>query len=180
MIRMRIQLRRLFLLSLCLLLLVAAGARATTVAEEPELKAAFVYNFTLFTTWPQSVQSLRICVLGEAPFVQPLKRYEGRNANGAMVGVEHVKSALEARGCQVLFIDKSEHERIGAINKALAGAPVLTVTEEGNLNPQSVHILLVKDGDRIVFDINQATAAAAGLGFSFKLLKLARKVHEGK
>lgn len=177
---MRIHLRRLFLPSLCLLMLVTAGARATTVAEESELKAAFVYNFTLFTTWPQSVQSLRICVLGEPTFVPPLKRYEGRNANRAMVGVEHVKSAQEARACQVLFIDKSEHERIGAINKALAGAPVLTVAEAGDLNPQSVHILLVKDGDRIVFDINQAMATAARLEFSFKLLKLARKVHEGK
>jgi hypothetical protein len=177
---MRIHLRRLFISSLCLLLLVVAGARATTVAEEFELKAAFVYNFTLFTTWPHAVQSLRLCVFGDNTFIQPLRRYEGRNANGAMVGVEHVKSAIDARGCHVLFIDKSEHERIGSINRALAGAPVLTVAEAGNLNIQSVHILLVKEDDRIVFEINQVAATASGIDFSFKLLKLARKVHDGK
>jgi hypothetical protein len=165
--------------SLCLLMVATAGASAATMGEESELKAAFVYNFTLFTTWPQAIQSLRVCVLGEPTLVLPLKRYEGRSANGMMVRVDHVKSATEARSCQVVFIDSSEHENIGSINKVLAGAPALTVAEAGKVTAASVHVLLVRDDDRISFEINQTAAKASGLNFSFKLLKLARKVHEG-
>jgi len=109
------------------LLFAAFGAHAATVPEAPELKAAFIFNFSLFTTWPKMNQSLRICVLGEDTFVPLLKKYEGRQVQGATVRVDHVFSPQEARSCQVLFIDASEYEHIAAITSELQGMPVLTV-----------------------------------------------------
>lgn len=160
-----------------MLLATTLGGYAASVAEESELKAAFVYNFTLFTTWPQTSRNLRMCILGNVSYATQMETYNNRNVYGATVLVEPVQSANEARNCQVLIIGVSEHEQLGNINKALKGAPVLTVTESGNFNPDAVHILLIKHNDRMVFDINQTAATAAGLSLSFKLLKLARKVY---
>ncbi len=160
-----------------LLLFVAFGARTATVLEDPELKAAFVFNFSLFTSWPKMSQSLRICVLGEDTFVPLLKKYEGRQVQGATVHVDHVLSPQEARSCQVLFIDASEYEHIAAITSELQGTPVLTVAEAGILDPRAVHIMLLQANGRMAFEVNQTSAAADGLNLSFKLLKLARKVY---
>lgn len=160
-----------------MLLAATFGAYAASVAEESELKAAFVYNFTLFTTWPQTNRNLRMCLLGDVSYAAQMETYKKRNVYGATILIEKVQSANEARTCQVLIIGVSEHDQIGNINKALKGAPVLTVTEAGNLTPDTVHILLIKHNDRMAFDINQTAATASGLVLSFKLLKLARKVY---
>ncbi len=169
---------RFLLAGTALLLLVASfGARAASVAEEVKLKAAFVYNFSLFTTWPNMNHTLRICVLGGGTFVPLLKKYEGRQVQDAVVRVDQVLSAKEARACQVLFIDSSEHERIDSIVKELEGSPVLTVADYGKPSSNPVMILLTQDNDRFAFEVHQTAATAAGLSFSFKLLKLARKVY---
>lgn len=167
-----------FLYVCCGLLLLPVGSCfAADSLEVCQLKAAFIYNFTLFVTWPQSHHNLRMCVLGESSFLQQLQAYEGRKVNGAILSVEPTLTAYEARGCQVLVIGSSEQEQLGHIKKILEGAPVLTVAESGNFSTDSVHILLTKQNDRIAFDINQTAATASGLGLSFKLLKLARKVY---
>lgn len=160
-----------------LITLLTTNAHAASVAEESELKAAFVYNFTLFTTWPQTTPVLDICVLGGNTYLTLLKKYEGRIVNKATVQVKRVGSASEARGCQVLFIDSSEHEHIDNINRALQDVPVLTVAESGKLSPYSVIILLVRNQDRVTFEINQNAATDRGLTLSSKLLKLAGKVY---
>ena len=109
------------MLFVCLGLLflpLAANAYAANKAEETELKAAFIYNFSLFATWPQSSPNLRLCILGADRYTALLSRYEGRIVQGATIHVEKVPSALEARNCQILFLDTEEQE-IEAINKTL-------------------------------------------------------------
>lgn len=159
------------------LMLAPLDAHAATVAEESELKAAFVYNFTLFTYWPKTVPALRMCILGDINYANDIKTYHGRNINGTELTVERVLSAKEGIGCQVLLIHAKDQAEINSINQELNGAPVLTVMESGNFTPDSAKILLVKNNERMSFEINQTAATAAGLRFSYKLLKLARKVY---
>ncbi|MEQ1602718.1 MAG: YfiR family protein [Methylophilaceae bacterium] len=158
----------------------AVNANAATVAEESELKAAFIYNFSLFTTWPKIDKNLRLCVLGAETYTSLLAKYEGRSVQGALIHVEQVASAQAARNCQLLFVDTNDQaneQTMDAINKALEGAPVLTVGESGKVNPASVMILLTQDNGRVAFEINQGAATGAGITLSSKLLKLAKKVH---
>lgn len=162
---------------MCLLLLAPASAHAVTVAEESELKAAFIYNFTLFTNWPKANPHIRVCILGDIDYADDIKKYNGRSANGSKLEIESVQSAKEGTSCQVLLIHAKDQVEINYINKELGNAPVLTIMESGNFSPDSAKILLVRNNGRMSFEINQTGATAAGLSFSYKLLKLARKVY---
>lgn len=160
-----------------LMLLATTPTNAATVAEEPELKAAFVYNFTLFTTWPQTNDPLSLCVLGESTYLPLLKIYNGRIVNGATLKVMQVDSALEALSCQVLFIDAIQLKNFSAIHHALEGLPILKVAESNSISPHSVDIAITPNNGRLQFEVDKTEAQESGLSFSYKLLKLARKVH---
>ena len=146
-----------------------------TQAEEMELKAAFIFNFTLFTTWPHAKDHLLLCVLGDEKYDAPLGRYEGRKVFDATLNVRHVHEVEDGRACDVLFVDRSEYPRLDQVRKMLEGLPVLTVTDHGGATPSSM-IVLYRESNRVVFEIDRTAAANAGLAFSHKLLKLARKV----
>ena len=79
--------------------------------------------------------------------------------------------------CEVLFLDHSQSTRIDQIRKALKEFPVLSVAESGISDPSAVMILLVRDNNRVSFEINHNVATNTGLVLSYKLLKLARKVN---
>lgn len=162
---------------LCMLMLASARVRASTLAEEPDVKAAFIYNFALYTEWPKPASDLKVCVMGEDSLLTSMKKFEGRSAHGSNLRIESVTSASETRSCQVLFIGTNEQEHIDQINKALGDAPVLTVTDSGKLTSYStVIVLLVRNDEHMTFEINKSAATGKGLTLSSKLLRLASKV----
>lgn len=161
---------------LCLLpLLLTPSANAAPQSEEVELKAAFIYNFTLFTTWPQPLRNLNICVLGENGYSAALGKYEGRKVMDAPVHIRPIYTADEARSCEVLFINRTEPEFTEQAYKACEGLPVLTVAEAGVADSTAI-IVLVRDNNHMAFEVNQSAAASAKLTLSSKLLKLAHKI----
>lgn len=161
---------------LCLCMMAGAPARAQPTAEEFELKAAFVYNFALFTSWPKSGRDLRLCLRGEVPYAAQLKSLDGRSVNGDAGGVLRVQPVDDERDCHVMVIGAGDQVAIANSLKRLAKTPVLMITDAANPSADLAHIVLIKADDRLTFDINQTGAVGAGLSFSFKLLKLARKV----
>lgn len=152
------------------------SVNAAVQSEEVALKAAFIYNFSLFTTWPQAKTNLNFCVLGEGGYVEALAKYEGRKAGGASIHVQKIDSAEDAHVCEVLFIGVSENAHMQKIYEVLHGLPVLTIAEYGILDPPGVMITLKRDSNKVAFEINQNYAKDAGLNLSYKLLKLAKKV----
>lgn len=163
----------------CLLLLnimTISAANAAAQSEELELKAAFIYNFSLLTTWPEAKENLNFCVLGESGYVGALAKYEGRKVANATIHVQKINAVEEANSCEILFIGSSENPRMEHIHSALKGMPVLTVAELGILDPPGVMITLVRAGNRVAFEVNHHSAKSAGLDLSSKMLKLARKV----
>lgn len=166
-----------YLLCSCLLMLVSTSICAATLAEEPDVKAAFIYNFALYTEWPKPSSDLNVCVMGDDSLLTSMKKFEGRSAHGSNLRIESVTSANQARSCQVLFIGASEHGYIDQINKVLEDAPVLTVTDSGKLTSYStVIVLLVRNDEHLTFEINKSVATGKGLTLSSKLLRLASKV----
>ncbi len=145
-------------------------------ADEMDLKAAFIYNFTLFTTWPEPKQNLMLCVLGDERFLAQLSKFTGQKSSGTTIHVQKIYGITEAQSCDVLFIDRNEHFHSDQVHKTLEKLPVLTIGESGMADHSGVMILLVRDQNRIAFEIDQNAAVSAGLTLSYKLLKLARKV----
>ena len=158
----------------------AAGAQ--TAATEYAVKAAFLYNFTKFVEWPDSAfpeGTLRLCVLGEDPFGKALQTVAGEEVAGHKLIVLSTGKLSDPAGCQVLFISRSERERMPRILADLRDLPVLTVSDTGGFIDQGGIINFTLEEGKVRFEINQESAERAGIKISSKLLRLATRVTPG-
>lgn len=154
-----------------------APAGAPPAAAEAVLRAAFLYNFALYTEWPAPApESVTLCVLGQDSLGPALDALAGKQIAGKPVLVRRLSAVAQARGCQLLFIAASEHEAMAAIARALQPLPVLTVAEAGNYPAGLPMIVLTPEDKHLAFEVNLTKAKAASLQLSFKLLRLARAV----
>jgi IS1 family transposase len=82
----------------------------------------------------------------------------------------------DAKTCQILYVGDLETADAKAWLSVVRTGQVLTVGD-GALNDDTV-ITLVRDDNRIRFDINRVAAERRNLNVSAKLLRLARKVKD--
>ena len=180
-----------FFLALPLLFLSAlpaAGAEARAEALSPteyELKAAFIYNFTKFITWPagsfESDESpINVCLLGSDPFGGAIDALKDKSSRGKPFTVNRIATAGQERilslPCHVLFISPSEESRLPKLLKLLGRAPLLTVSDMAGFSQSGGLIGFKMKGNRIAFTINNDKAKASNLKISSELLKLAEVV----
>lgn len=167
------------LLAALQLLLPAAPARAQAVPEY-ELKAAFVFNFAVFTEWPQDAlaggSALTICAYPGNSLLPALGALSDKLVHGHKVALRQLAAPAGWRGCQILFLDGLDRERWGQLRKELAGASVLTVSDDRALGADGMAITLSVENRHIGFDVYLAAARQARLNLSSKLLRLARSV----
>ncbi|WP_420476059.1 YfiR family protein [Noviherbaspirillum sp. ST9] len=165
------------LLAVALLLPLDAAAQPV---PEYELKAAFVYNFALFTEWPADTAyeggSLNICINPASVLRQSLSGFGEKTVRGRRVAVRHLAALDSLRTCHVLFVDGSDRERWVQIKKGLGEASVLTISDDEEIGHDGSIVALAVDNNRIVFDVDTRAARQARLTLSSKLLRLARTV----
>ena len=157
----------------------ADGAGET--APEYDVKAAFLYNFTKFVEWPSWAfhddrSTVRLCVLGEDPFGDSLQEFAEGEVAGRRVTVLRVRSMGTPAGCQILFVSRSERERLPLILREVRDAPVLTVGDMRGFLEEGGIVNFVLDGSKVRFEISLEAAARAGIRISSRLLRLATRV----
>jgi len=166
-----------------LALLVSAVVSAPAAAfEEYQVKAVFLYNFVQFVEWPMEAFSgadspVVIGVLGEDPFdgdLDALVRDE--RVNERPVLVRRYRRVEEVQDCHLLFISRSESDRIEQILASLRGRPILTVNDTEGGAQRGVMIRLVLVESKVRIRINLEAARAANLTLSSKLLRPAEIV----
>jgi hypothetical protein len=161
-----------------LLLVITASAHAVESVPEYELKAAFLYNFALFTEWPGKPEGvLTMCLYGKDHFGAAVDSIEGKQVKNASIRIRRPDSLSQLRGCHMLFIADSELHQLQEILDAVRDAPVLTVTDSKGAGRAGVMINLMLVEQRVTFEINTAAVQAAGLGISSKLLRLAHVLY---
>lgn len=161
-----------------------AGALAQP-ATEYQVKAAYLFNFGQFVEWPApSATAARtpfvIGVVGKDPFGKTLDDVvRGESLGGRQLVVQRYPDARAIADCQILFISRSEVERLDETLEALRGRHVLTVTDIEGAEKHGAMIVLLNDNKRIRMRINLAAAKASDLVISSKLLRPAEVVgHE--
>ena len=168
---------------LCLAGACTAAADITPGAGEYQVKAAFLYNFTKFTDWPPRVFSssnapIFIGIVGEDPFGKTIDDVvSGEVVAGHPLVVKRLRAEDDLRSCHVLFISRSEKERLPEVLRQLKGTPVLSVSEISGFAEQGGMVNFQLANKTVKMEINQAAAEHAGLQISAKLLKLARLVN---
>jgi hypothetical protein len=158
----------------------AEPAAERYVAEEYQVKGAFLLNFTKFVDWPPHVfkgpdDPITICVLGQDPFGPELDRAARETVvANRTVSVRQVADGLHASQCQIVFMGASERKRSRAWLEALRGRNVLTVGESEGFLANGGVVNFKLEGERVRIEISTAAADRAGLHISAKLLSLAQ------
>jgi hypothetical protein len=156
-------------------------ASNTAAPSEHALKAAFVFNFALYTEWPSSAlgraDAVTLCVLGDDPINGAMDQWHTKQVQGRRVQHRQLNSPNETKGCNVLYVASSEHGSLTRIAATLQKQPILTVAEKRAPDGKFPVVLLVPVGNRFAFDINRTSANASGLTLSSNLLRLAREVN---
>jgi ABC-type amino acid transport substrate-binding protein len=165
------------LLTLVCLLAAFAPAHAQPVPEH-ELKAAFVYNFAVFTEWPQEALAasapIVLCTGSASPLSPALQSLNDKVVNGHKLAVRPAAAGL--RACHVLVLGSGDRERWAQIKRDLAGSHVLTVSDDTTISQDGAMISLSMVNQRVGFDVDIKAAKSARLQLSSKLLRLARSV----
>ena len=172
------------LLALAWLLATAFPAAAQSDLEralEHRVKAAFLYRFTEFVSWPDAAYARP-----DSPFVMVVAAPEaladslrsitaGRAVAGRPIEVKRIGSGEAVPASQVVFIGGGD---IARTRETMRGAPrhALVVTEADNALDYGSVINFVIQQDRVRFDISLEAAEKRGIRLSSRLLAVARIV----
>lgn len=157
-----------------------------TEAKLYELKAAFLYNFAKFVSWPQDAfeddaAPLTLCVLGSPAARRAVGGLEGSLVRGrslALVGCDPggTEAPAPRRPPHILFVAKGEDH--ASILAHYTDKPVLTVGEAASFATAGGIINFYEAANRLRFEVNLKAAHGAGISLSSQLLKLARIVDD--
>src|SRR5580692_13175842 len=163
----------------CLGLALLAFAPMALSDDLPEyrLKAAFLYNFALFTEWPADISStLNLCVYGRDPFGEEIDALQGKPVGDRRMVVRRIASVEGLTVCQVVFISDPSGDGISRVLSTLRGATVLTVADPPAAAKRGVALNMGVVQNKITFEANLSAVRAANLKLSSKLLSLATEV----
>ena len=153
----------------------AAGWAET--ADEHELKAAYIYRFAQFTTWPNPpAGEFNFCIQGDHPIGAGLSKLQGKTLQSVPVSVRRVDSAEAAGACHVLFLHLDKPKELAEWMAALHSRPVLVVSDSPNAFQERATIVFAMEPNRVTFRINLTEARDSGLALSGQMLKLAQEV----
>lgn len=153
---------------------------------EYQIKAVFLFNFTQFVEWPTNAfpegqTPLVVGVLGQDPFGAYLEEtVRGEKVHNRPVTVKRYRRVEEIQNCHVLFISRSEADRLGQILGSLKYRQILTVADVEGAARSGVMIRFVIERNKIRLRINLEAAKAANLTISSKLLRQAEIVTTGR
>jgi len=169
------------LLAALLLAVPALSMADEALISEYRVKAAFLYNFSRFVTWPETTLQDRtefsLCVIGTDPFGAQLDKLAGKPVHNNTLVVKRLKSLTLADDCQLVYI--SEDTDPTEVLLLVREKPVLTVSDAEDFEDfieQSGIIQFKLVQNRVRFRINMDAANSAGLSISSKLLSLAISV----
>ena len=148
-------------------------------SAEYQIKAVFLFKFALFVDFPAKSFSdadapFVIGVLGEDPGGPYLdETVRGDKVNGHPLTVPRYRRGNDIKSCQVLFISRSEADRLDQIFASLRGRSILTVGDTDDFLARGGMIRLATEKNKVRMHIKPDAARAANLTVSSKLLRLA-------
>jgi hypothetical protein len=158
------------------------------IDREPEIKAAYLYNFGRYVEWPATAPpagdvgppDFVIGVVGDTPVIAPLRTIAAtKRVAGRAIVIRQFRAERDFRPCQELFVPAGQNpDLVAEILRKVRGTATLIVGDEEGFALKQGQIGFYTDENNMKFEINAAAAAKAGLRISSKLLSLGRIVGE--
>jgi hypothetical protein len=174
---------------LLLSLLAALPCRGqTTKAGEYEIKAAYLFNFTMFiersaTATQAEDRPVVIGIVGRDAFGKAFAPVEGKKTGGGnrVLEVRRLDKSADAgalASCDVVFLDLADPKDMKAALGRLKGTAVLTVSDSpGFLDAGGMVVLVVKE-KTVRWEINRSAIRSSRLTVSAQLYRSAARVLE--
>ncbi|MES2375987.1 MAG: YfiR family protein [Bacteroidota bacterium] len=149
-------------------------------ALEYQVKAAFLYNFTRFVSWPSSAFNSStapfvIGIVGRDPFGSYLEDViDQEKVDEHPIVVQRYRDVKDINNCQILYIPAGDDDKIKEVISAVAHQNVLTVSDADKFVNWGGVISFFKEDNKLRVQINIAAAKAAGVEISSKLLKISK------
>lgn len=145
--------------------------------SEEDLKAVFLFNFTQFVEWPETVfpspeAPFTIGILGPDPFGGALNDIvRGEKVGHHPLLVRGVSGYQAERKCQILYVPKIAESLLDP--RKLSKAPVLTVGESTAFYEAGGLVEFVTEHRHVRLRVNLTAAREHSLVISAKLLRVA-------
>ncbi len=167
------------LVAIVLLGALPGQASAADASLEYKVKAVFVLNAARFVTWPAGAFSsadapVVIGILGDNPFGSLLADVvAGETVKGRQIVVRRVSTG---DACHILFISRSEQDRLPRVLESASHSGSLTISEIEGFARSGGMVGLVVQNENVRFEVNPAAAARANINLDARLLRLAKLV----
>lgn len=174
---------------LCLLLCMAGvrGAGAPDALPEPQIKAAYILNFTRYASWPQAVLAdaqapLVLCMTGPGSG-DIARQLQSRTAGSRPLELRTISRQEEAGPCHALYFGPSpgapERARQAALLTRLRDQAVLTIGDSASFLADGGMINMMMVDGSIRFEVNLTAARQSGMSLNPRVLALADRVLGG-
>ncbi len=144
---------------------------------EYKIKAAFLYNFSRFVTWPGQARpengKFNLCILGSDPFRELLDPLSGKLIQKRPLNIKRLATLGKGHACQIIFISQTGGHDLKRTMSALKEQAVLSVSDIEDFTAYGGIIQFKLVDNKVRFNINIDNASDAGLTISSKLLSLA-------
>jgi hypothetical protein len=169
-----------------LLAWIVAGLHLTAcqvrAADEYDLKAVMILKIAQLSRWasdsfPDAAAPFTIGVLGEDPFGRSLEdAVRSETIQGRKFAVKRGRNAATLKGCQIVFISRSESSRLGEALGALTGKGILTIGETPGFCAQGGVMNFTFAGGSVAIEISLSHVTREHLKPNTQLLNKARQL----
>ena len=172
-------------ITLCLLTVNIPALAADSDKPFPEyrIRAAFIYNFLKFVTWPNTHSSkdkTNVCIIGDGEFARSLPSLKST----VRISIISSVPAGEISSCHILYIGKEEETNAAFIVSRASRHAILTISEARSFADNGGIIEIVRvdkniglfSNDKINLRINLKAAKLVGLNIDARLLQIAAEV----
>lgn len=156
-----------------------AEAEKSDITREYYLKAAFLRYVVEFVQWPKNAipeTAVNICVYGEIPSLEGLNSINGKVVNNRSIVIRTIPTLAIAQSgkqeCQMLYIGKTENNKLNSIIQDMKDLPVLTFGDQAGLAEKGGTMNFYITNNRMGIMINQETVSQNKLQINPRMLKL--------
>lgn len=161
---------------------------AVTAKEEYNVKAVLIGTVIVNISWPREsgyydkTRVLTLGVIGKSPFEKQEKGktfdwlhsiYAERLVDEKKVKVVGINNLDDIKNCTVLFIARSEEERLKDILEESRKYPILTFSDTENFSRKGIHINMLVKNEKPFFEVDETALNASHMAPSVHLLKAA-------
>ncbi len=150
--------------------------------EEFRLKAAYIYNFTKYVTWPEKAYTNKsnefiVGVVGKDSYGLELDdALINKVVNEMPIVVKRLSLEEDLSKCQILIIGSTDKALCREIIDQLSNSHVLTVSDYHSFSKIGGMIQFGFKYNKLKYIVNLSEAKKVDLKFSSKILRIADKV----